>query len=170
MLDYVRRSGRRTTDPAEVLSVAWQVYAYLFRDEHLVDPGLAHVRPEHLRMLREMGTVMALNRVELTGKISAVGPAWFFPVAAQVVYGLSDADSEVLDELYHGGFFNENRRVESIKAHAALGGRLVHGCQSVPDQSGGCVVAYGTDIERFRTELNGFKHEWMDIVRTQRQA
>ncbi|MEV8153393.1 hypothetical protein AB0R11_12375, partial [Streptomyces fradiae] len=31
----------------------------------------------------------------------------------------------------HGGWFNEPRRIESIKAHAALGGRLLHGCQSV---------------------------------------
>lgn len=164
-LGYVRSHGRSTTDPAEVLRVAWHVYAWLFRPEHLQDPGLAGVTADELRMLHEMGTVMALNRVELTGEITQIGPAWFFPATAQVVYGLDDAATARLDELYHGGFFNEYRRAESILAHAALGGRLVHGCQSVPDQSGGCVVAYGTDLTRFRTELDGFKHAWMDAIR-----
>jgi hypothetical protein len=43
-------------------------------------------------------------------------------------------------EVYHSTWFNESRRIESVKAHAALGGRLVHGCQSVPNQSGGACV------------------------------
>jgi len=34
--------------------------------------------------------------------------------------------------------FAEN--AAGIKAHAALGGRLVHGYQSTPNQSGGAVV------------------------------
>lgn len=167
VLDYVRTNGRTTTDPAEVLRTASKVYAYLFRDELADEPGLSDVNREHLRMLREMGTMMALNRVELTGHISVIGPAWFFPVAAQVVYGLSDSEAEALDELYHGGFFNESRRVESVKAHAALGGRLVHGCQSSADMSGGVVVPYGADVARFREELETFKAEWMDRIRRQ---
>lgn len=121
-------------------------------------------------MLREMGTMMSLNRVELTGSITTVGPAWFFPITAQVVYGLSEAEGAALDELYHGGFFNEYRRIESVKAHAALGGRLVHGCQSAPDQSGGCVVPYGTDMAQFQAELNGFKRQWMNAICAQRSA
>lgn len=56
---------------------------------------------------------------------------------------LDDATGAMLDEVYHSTWFNEYRRVESIKAHAALGGRLVHGCQSVPNQSGGACVPYG---------------------------
>lgn len=37
-LDYVRAHGRSITDPAEVLRIAWQVYAWLFRPEHLQGP------------------------------------------------------------------------------------------------------------------------------------
>jgi hypothetical protein len=68
--------------------------------------------------------------VESNGSISNVGPAWFFAVCAEKVFDLAAVDAERIDELYHGTFFNEARRMESVKAHAALGGRLVHGCQS----------------------------------------
>jgi hypothetical protein len=169
VLDYIRANGRRTTDPAEVLATAWQVYAYLFRDDLLADPDLADVDSRSLRMLRELGTIMALNRVELSGEITNVGPAWFFADVAQVVFGLDDSDCTRLDDLYHGGFFNEPRRVESVRAHAALGGRLVHGCQSGPDLSGGVVAAYGTDIARFNAALGAFKHKWRAAIRAQRQ-
>jgi hypothetical protein len=70
-----------------------------------------------------------------------------------------------VDELYHGTFFDESRRAESVRAHAALGGRLVHGCSSVPCMAGGCVVPFGTDITRFRSELDLLKGEWMDRIR-----
>lgn len=43
----------------------------------------------------------------------------------------------MLDEVCYSVWFNESRRIESVKAHTALGGQLVHGCQSVPNQSGG---------------------------------
>jgi hypothetical protein len=165
-LDFIRAYGQRTTDAAMVISVAYQVYAFLFREEHLADPGLSHITRRHLRMLQQCAILMALNRVEMDGSISNVGPAWFFPVTAKVVYDLDDEQTALVDELYHGTFFNENRRMESIKAHAALGGRLVHGCQSRPDMSGGCVVPYGADIVRFREELNEFKHEWMKSIRS----
>jgi hypothetical protein len=168
VLDYVRANGRRTTDPAEVLTTAWHVYAFLFRDEQLADPGLARVAPRYLPMLREMGTVMALNRVELDGTITNVGPAWFFADVAQVVFSLSVEECVELDELYHGGFFNERRRVESVKAHAALGGRLVHGCQSAPDLSGGVVAPYGMDVTRFADELGRFKSGWRAAIHAQR--
>jgi hypothetical protein len=140
------------------------VYAHIFRQEQLDDPDLGHVTPRHLRMLRESATLMALNRVELDGRISNVGPAWFFPATSQVVHELDTEQSELLDDLYHGTFFNEHRRVESVKAHAALGGRLVHGCQSKPNMSGGSVVGYGTDLTRFRAELGTFKGEWIHRI------
>lgn len=70
----------------------------------------------------------------------------------------------MLDEVYHGGWFNEHRRIESIKAHAALGGRLVHGCQSVPDQSGGVVAPYGASMANFRDDLAAFKAGWIEQV------
>lgn len=168
VLDYVAAHGRSTSDPAEVLATAWQLYAHLFRDELLADPGLADVDPRHLRMLRELATVMALNRVELTGEITNVGPAWFFADTAQVVFDLDDDECTRLDDLYHGGFFNEPRRVESVRAHAALGGRLVHACQSAPDMSGGVVAPYGCNIARFYREVTGFKAEWRAAIRAQR--
>ena len=164
-LDFVRRNGYRTEDGGEVLKTAQRMYSYIFRQEHLEDPDLGWVTPRHLRILQEMGTIMALNRVELTGHISNVGPAWFFPLCSEKVFELDKEEAGLVDELYHGTFFNESRRVESVKAHAALGGRLVHGCHSVPNQSGGCVVNYGTDIEEFRLELQSFKSEWMDTIR-----
>lgn len=164
VLEFVTQRGRRTSDPAEVLSIAGEVYSHLFRDERLADPGLGGVTVGQLRMLREMGTVMALNRVELDGSISTVGPAWFFPVASRVVFDLDERQATQLDELYHGTFFNEPRRLESVKAHAALGGRLVHGCQSGADMSGGCVVPYGADIDRFQTDLAAFKQAWIETI------
>lgn len=164
VLDYVRAHGHQTSDPTEVLAAAWQVHLHLFRDEQLTDPGLAHVEVGHLRILREVATVMALNRVELSGEITNIGPAWFFADVARVVFGLDEAKAMVLDELYHGGFFNETRRVESIKAHAALGGRLVHGCQSSPNMSGGVVAPYGLDVERFAAELAAFKDTWRAAI------
>jgi hypothetical protein len=164
-LDFVREHGRRTTDPAEVLATAHQAYSWLFRAAQLDDPGVAVIAgPEHLTMLREVATLMSLNRVELDGHISNVGPCWFFPAAVRVVYDLTEAAGEHVDELYHGTFFNEYRRRESVLAHAALGGRLVHGCQSNPDMTGGCVVPYGASLDTFRAELAEFKREWIDTV------
>ncbi|GAA4235609.1 hypothetical protein GCM10022254_43210 [Actinomadura meridiana] len=54
-----------------------------------------------------------------------------------------------------------------VKAHVALGGRLVHGCQSGQEvnMAGGCVVPFGADIGRFRDELSAFRHEWIERVR-----
>lgn len=168
VLDYVREHGRHTTDAAEVLRTAHEVYAYVFRGEQLLDPGLASVPPQMLRMLRECATLMALNRVTIDGQIPQVGPAWMIGAVAAVVYDLSDAAAEQLDELYHGTWFNEPRRIESVLAHAALGGRLVHGCQSSPNMSGGCVVPFGADIDAFRAELGAFRAEWLDRVRALR--
>lgn len=163
-LDFIRAHGRTTSDPAEVLLLAWQVYAYLFRDVLLPVAGLEQIGPEQLRMLRQAATLMALNKVELDGTISNVGPCWFFPAATSVVFDLDNDTGAMLDEVYHSTWFNESRRIESIKAHAALGGRLVHGCQSVPNQSGGACVPYGASITRFREDLSAFRSEWLSAI------
>ncbi|MFD4480423.1 hypothetical protein ACFWPU_30510 [Streptomyces sp. NPDC058471] len=162
-LEFVQAHAHTTDDPAKVLQVAYQVASYLFRDEHLDIPGL-DVTEQELKALREATTIMALNRVELDGHLSNVGPCWFFPVATSVVFGFDEAEGKRVDELYHGGWFNETRRRESVLAHAALGGRLVHGCQASADMAGGCVLAYGTDLGAFRTELNDVRHDWMERV------
>ncbi|MFJ7272904.1 hypothetical protein [Kitasatospora sp. NPDC098663] len=167
-LEFIKTHARSTSDAGQVLAIAHQVYAYLFRGEHLATLGLPRVTAEHLKMLREAATFMALNKVELDGHISNVGPCWFFPSATSVVFDLSEEDGQMLDEVYHGGWFNEHRRIEGIKAHTALGGRLVHGCQSVPDQSGGVVASYGTSMATFGTELAAFKKEWIDQVNSYR--
>lgn len=163
-LDFIRSHAHVTTDPAELLSVAWQVYAYLFRADLLPVPGLERIGVAELRILREAATLMALNKVEPDGTISNVGPCWFFPAATSVVFDLDHDQGEMLDEVYHSTWFNESRRIESVKAHAALGGRLVHGCQSVPNQSGGACVPYGASITRFREDLGQFREQWLAAV------
>ncbi|MEU6001631.1 hypothetical protein ABZ837_27915 [Streptomyces sp. NPDC047197] len=163
-LDFIKQHGESTSDAARVLATAHEVYAYLFRTEHLAGLGLPQFTVDHLRMLREAATLMALNKVELDGRISNVGPCWFFPAATAVVFDLDDKTGGMLDEVYHGGWFNEHRRIEAIKAHAALGGRLVHGCQSVPDQSGGVVAPYGASMANFRADLAQFKAGWIEQV------
>lgn len=169
-LEFIQEHGHSTDDAAEVLTIAWHVYSYLFRDELLPVAGLEQIGTDELRMLREAAVFMALNKVELDGSISNVGPCWFFPAATGVVFDLDDEAGEALDEVYHGTWFNESRRVESILAHAALGGRLVHGCQSSPNQSGGALVPYGGSIERFRADLASFRDGWLAEVRALRTA
>lgn len=169
-LEFIARNARTTDDPAEVLSIAWRVYRYLFREEYLPSLGVEGITAEHLTILAEVSTLTALNKVEKNGKISVVGPAWFFADTAQVVYDLDEPTVEKLDEVFHGGLFNENRRLEGIKAHTALGGRLVHGCQSVPDRRGGVVASYGTPMDRFRDELTQFRDSWISTVRSWRDA
>ncbi|MEV4322200.1 hypothetical protein AB0J37_08225 [Microbispora rosea] len=169
-LEFVQEHGYSTSDAGRVLATAWEVYSYLFREEHLPTLGLPQITADHLRMLREAATFMALNKVELDGHISNVGPCWFFPAATSVVYELDEEEGGMLDEVYHGTWFNEYRRIESIKAHAALGGRLVHGCQSVPNQSGGACVPYGASMQTFRTELTSFREEWLAKVYACRTA
>jgi hypothetical protein len=164
-LDVIKREARVTTDPGEVLENAEKMYGFLFSEERLEDPDLSFVTPKHLRALRETSTMMSLNRVARDGRARNVGPAWFFPVCAKVVFDLTETEAEEVDELYHGGFFNESRRVDGVKAHVALGGRLVHGCSSVPNMKGGAVVEYGTNIDGFRKDLGSFADGWMDAIR-----
>jgi hypothetical protein len=165
VLDYIRAHGRATADPAEVLGTAWNVYAYLFRDELLPVAGLEAIGPAELKMLREAATLMALNKVETNGHISNIAPTWFFGAAIPVVFDLDEQAGQLIDEVYHGTWFNESRRTESVKAHAALGGRLVHGCQSAANLSGGAVAPYGTDISAFRDELAEMRSEWISAIR-----
>ena len=167
-LEFIQEHGHSTDDPAEVLSIAWQVYSYLFREELLPVAGLEQIGPDELRMLREAAVFMALNKVEEDGSISNVGPCWFFPAATGAVFDLDDQAGGALDEVYHSTWFNESRRLESVLAHAALGGRLVHGCQSVPNQSGGALVPYGGSIERFRADLASFRDGWLAEVQALR--
>jgi hypothetical protein len=165
--DYVTAHGRTTTDPAEVLAIAEQVYAHMFRDEWLDDPELDFVPENGLVMLREASTLMALNRVELNGHISNASPAWMLCVAMETVYDLDSETATTMDEIYHGTWFNEYRRRDSLLAHAALGGRLVHGCQGAANQSGGVVVQFGTDMARFRAELSAMRMPWIEATRSQ---
>ncbi|GLW98889.1 hypothetical protein [Microtetraspora sp. NBRC 16547] len=155
-LDVVKEYGFSTSDAGLVLSTAWDVYGNLFRDEHLPALGLPQVTAEHLRMLREAATFMALNKVELDGHISNVGPCGFFPAATSVVFDLSEEEADTLDRV--GTWFHEYHRIESIKAHAALGGRLVHG------HSGVACIPYGASMETFRAELADFRQEWLAKV------
>ncbi|RKS07198.1 hypothetical protein DFP74_2855 [Nocardiopsis sp. Huas11] len=165
-LTFISDHVRTTHDPAEVLAIAWNVYSYLFREEHLPTLDVPGITAEHLRILAEVSTLTALNKVDQDGRISIVGPAWFFGDTARVVYDLDEPTVQALDEVFHGGLFNENRRIESVKAHTALGGRLVHGCQSTPSQKGGVVAAYGTPMDRFRDELAQFRDAWITAVRS----
>ncbi|WP_405849067.1 hypothetical protein [Streptomyces sp. NBC_01518] len=89
-LNFIKAHAKSTSNAAQVLATAYEVYAYLFRDEHLAGLGLPQFTADHLRMLREAATLMALNKVELDGHISNVGPCWFFPAATSVVFDLDD--------------------------------------------------------------------------------
>ncbi|GIG55722.1 hypothetical protein Lfu02_00940 [Longispora fulva] len=85
-----------------------------------------------------------------------------------MVFDLDDTEGPMLDEVYHGTWFNKHRRLESAKAHAALGCRLVHGCQSVPNQSGGALVPYGASLDTTKAELSAFRTEWIAAVESNR--
>lgn len=163
-LEYIQAKAKPTSDAATVLAIGYEVYRYIFREEHLADLGMPEINAEHLTMLRQAGTFMALNKVELTGEISNIGPAWFFNSTTRAVFDLTDEQGDLLDEVYHGGWFNEARRLELVRAHTALGGRLVHGCQSVPSQTGGAVVPYGAPLQMFREELAKMKGTWIAAV------
>lgn len=164
VLSYIHTQSRVTNDPAEVLAIAWEVYSHLFRDDLLPVPGLEAIGAAELRMLREAAVLMSLNKVSAAGHIANIGPAWFSGAAVPLVFGLDDQTGQLLDEVYHGIWFNEGRRTESVKAHAALGGRLVHGCQSAGNLSGGVVVSYGADMTAFSAELAALRPGWLERV------
>ncbi|MCC3766001.1 hypothetical protein [Streptomyces sp. UNOC14_S4] len=162
--NFIKAHGRSTNDPAKVLKTGYQVAAHIFRDDY-VGVGKLDVTEHEVKALREAATIMALNKVELTGRIANVGPCWFFPIATSVVFGFDEDKGKQVDELYHGGWFNEDRRRESVLAHAALGGRLVHGCQASAEMLGGTVLEYGTNLARFTSELGAMGDEWQDRVK-----
>jgi hypothetical protein len=66
-LDFIKTHSRSTSDAAHVLQTAWHVYDYLFREEHLEGLGLDGVTAEHLGMLRQVATFMALNKEGYSG-------------------------------------------------------------------------------------------------------
>src|SRR5699024_12730243 len=100
-LAHVTSTSRLPHDPAAVRTPAWHAYACLFRPEHLEASDLpSDVSAEHLRMLIEVTTMMALNRVEQSGEITNVGPAWMFAEAVKRVYGIDGAGAELVGELY----------------------------------------------------------------------
>lgn len=164
-LDFIHEHSKPTTDPSEVLENAEKMYDFLYDEKRLDLSGLPYVTGTHLKALKEASTMMALNRVDRDGKARNVGPAWFFPVCTQKVFDLSDEESVEVDELYHGGFFTESRRIDGVKAHCALGGRLVHGCQGAPNMAGGCILEYGSSIEGFHDDLISFRDEWIKAIK-----
>ncbi|MFF2519025.1 hypothetical protein [Streptomyces sp. NPDC058086] len=103
-LDFIKAHAAPTSDAARVLATAYDVYAYLFRDEHLASLGLSQITAEHLRMLREAATLMALNKVELDGHISNVGPCWFFPAATSVGAAIRAADDGAVVSIQPGSY------------------------------------------------------------------
>ena len=150
VLDYIRAHGRATDDPAEVLATAWHVYAHLFRDDLLPVAGPGGHRPGRTEDAPRGRHPHGAQQGRTDGHITNISPTWFFGAAIPVVFDLDEQVGQIIDQAYHGTWFNEPRRIESVKAHAALGGRLVHGCQSDPNLSGGVVAPYGTDISVFR--------------------
>jgi hypothetical protein len=153
-LQFIRKHSQQSRDASVILENAEKVYSFVFNESLLHEiEDLDHVTANDLRVLRESSILCALNKVALNGRITNIGPAWYFAQCARLVYGLSATDEQRVDELFHGGFFNALRLREQTRAHVALGGRLVHGCQSSGNGSGGCVVGYGTDVAVMQKEL-----------------
>ena len=153
-LNFIVANRRITNDPSVVLRNADLVYSYLFDQARLsAFDDLSDVSANDLRVLRESSILCALNKVGLDGRITVIGPAWYFAQCARKVFGLDRVAEMRVDELFHGGFFNGARLSDQIKAHIALGGKLVHGCQGTGNGSGGCVVEYGTNVQRMQSEL-----------------
>ena len=166
-LDYVNSNSRITHDPAEVLTTAWHAYAYLFHPEHLEASDLpSDVSAEHLRMLIEVTTMMALNRVEQSGEITKRRSGGMFTEAVKVVYGIDGAEAELVDELYQRHLVQRvapDREDQSPRSPGRTA-RVRVPIQHLKDMAGGCVVLYG-DIARFREQLTTFRTEWMARVR-----
>jgi len=153
-LEFIARNRITTRDPAVILRNAEAAYSFLYDPQRLAAyDDLRDVSADDFRILRECSILCALNKVARNGRITVIGPAWYFAQCARTVFEL-DRDAEVrVDELFHGGFFNGARLSEQVRAHVALGGKLVHGCQGSGNGSGGCVVQYGTDVQALQSEL-----------------
>lgn len=153
-LQFIAKHKHVTRDPLVVLTNAEAVYSYVFDRERLaMYDDLRDVSTADLRILRESSILCALNKVDLTGRITVIGPAWYFAQCARTVFELDQIDESRVDELFHGNFFNAARLRDQVRAHVALGGKLVHGCQGTGNGAGGCVVGYGTDVQRMQSEL-----------------
>lgn len=153
-LAFIKRHKISTNRLDAVLENAEKVYSFLFDGLRIAEhEDLRTVSDADLRVLRESSTLCALNRVNAAGRITTIGPAWYFAQCARIVYGLDAAAEARVDELFHGGFFNGPRLRDQVRAHTALAGKLVHGCQGSGHGSGGCVVAYGTDLDVMQSEL-----------------
>lgn len=163
-LTFVKEESLVTDKADKILENAELAYSFLFNPSRVDLSGLPNVKDYHLNIIKEASILMALNRVDQDGRARNVGSAWFLPTCTQKVFNLSDKEAEFVDELYHGTFFTEARRVDSVKAHTALGGRLVHGCQGAPNLSGGCVVEYGTSINNFHADLKSFRDQWVNVI------
>ena len=153
-LEYIKAHGKETRDPAEVLATAWEVYSFLFDAEAMDCNSDPELNALYLKALRETSILMALNAVSLNGELVNVSVAWFLPLCAQKIYDLTDDQAREVDELYHSGWFYEERRNDFLRAHIALGGRLIHGCSSSADMKGGVVAPYGVDVSAFMRELD----------------
>ena len=153
-LEFIARHRVITRDPAVILRNAEAVYGFLYAPSRLAThEDLRDVNADDLRILREASILCALNKVARNGRITVIGPAWYFAQCARLVFDL-DREAELrVDELFHGGFFNGARLSDQVRAHVALGGKLVHGCQGSGNGSGGCVVEYGTDLQTLQMEL-----------------
>jgi hypothetical protein len=166
-LNFISQNSEVTFDPAVALGNAERVYSFLFNEERIrKHEDLHRVTPEMLRVLRESSILCALNKVNASGHICNIGPAWYFAQCSELVYSLSASEASQVDELFHGEFFNGPRLRDQVRAHVALGGKLVHGCHGSGHGSGGCVVSYGTDINQMQNELLALRPHFLAMFTT----
>jgi hypothetical protein len=163
-LEFIEENKLWTEDPAQVLANAEAVYSFVFDEGRLKAMPDVTFESNDLRILRESSVLCALNKVDLTGHITNIGPAWYFAQTARKVYGLTNREEIRVDELFHGGFFNGLRQRDQVKAHTALAGKLVHGCQSSGHGSGGCVVSFGTNLSQMQRELLTLRPKFLNLL------
>ncbi|MGW4412497.1 hypothetical protein ACWEJ6_51480 [Nonomuraea sp. NPDC004702] len=161
VLDFIHAHGRTNSDAAE----SWQVYGFVFSLELLPVAGLKGISPAEPRMPREVVTLMALNKVADAGTIANVGPCWLFPAATSVIFDLDEATGGMLDEACDSTLLTTSRAgwSRSRRTPRSVAG-WSHGCQSVPDQSGGAVPRSGASVEAFGQDLRAFRQEWLSAA------
>lgn len=163
-LTFISQNAEITTDPTVILSNAEKVYSFLFDENRIKEhEDLQSVTPKALRVLRESSILCALNKVDASGHICNIGSAWYFAQCSELVYSLTTSEAAQVDELFHGGFFNGSRLRDQVRAHVALAGKLVHGCQGSGHGSGGCVVSYGTDVDKMQSELLALRSHFLSM-------
>lgn len=161
-LEFVKRHATVTTDPSKILSVASKLYENLFNFTPRSLLAFPSINESHVDILREMSILMSLNKVSQDGLIQNVSPAWFFPIACKRVFDLSKQEAEDIDNLYHSSMLYFGSQNDWLKAHTALGGILLHACQSVPDLRGGVVCAYGTNRKALAMDFDAHADEWIN--------